>query len=136
MRDGSERCDPDGTTSPRRIETPSELIGEMEAFSCEVRTKLDRRRCLELATAVEVWIIELRAEVAKNEFAVTSIDDETCFSRLQRDRDRERLRWDMAAAEEIAATLRSLSSGYTSLDSEILRRITIGFASIVRDKIR
>jgi len=134
MRDESKGDDPDGATARRRIETPSELIDELEAFSCDVCTKLDQRRCMELATAVEAWIIELRAEVAKNEFAVTSIDDETCFSRLQRDRDREKLRWELAAAEEIAATFRSLSAGYSSLDSEILRRITTWFANIVRRK--
>lgn len=134
MRDGSERCDPDGATSSGRIETPFDLIGALEAFSCDVRTELDRRRCMELATAVEAWIIELRAEVAKNEFVVTPIDDETCFSRLQRDRDREKLRQDTATAEEFAATFRSLSIGYASLDSGVLHRIVSRFASIIRDR--
>ncbi|MBV5265408.1 hypothetical protein [Pinisolibacter aquiterrae] len=89
---------------------------------------------MELATAVEVWITERRAEAVRNEFAATSIDDETCFSRLQRERDREEFRRAMAAAEEITATFRSLSAGYTSLDSGILRRIATEFANIVRSK--
>jgi len=133
MGDGSERCDRKGAASADRIETSSDPIGALEAFSCEVRSAADRRRCGELATVVAAWIARRRAEAVASEAAATPLDDETCFSRFQRERDRRTSRRDGAAAEEIVATLRSLSAGRSSLDADLLRRMVREFVNMVRD---
>jgi len=116
-------------TAPRSATTIA-LHAAIDAFLAAPATAIDRRGCADLAAVVADWEAELRCERGDDD----PTEKDSCFSHARGLRRREKTRLELLAAEELAATLRTLAASGTSLAPAVLHAMVARFAEGLRDR--